>query len=157
MTNIRKAGLSAAGFAAISATIAIAAPFATADTTVNGLTVAGSGYTVGQTYTITVVTGSPSVSANVFDTTGSNTVSIGTATPASGTATTAAINWTPTSAGTHHITVTLNGGGQTAAVGPVDITVSAATNNTGGLDTGSAAGLLQSLGITGSSANARVS
>ncbi|MFE2961465.1 hypothetical protein [Nocardia tengchongensis] len=157
MTNIRKAGLSAAGFAAISATIAIAAPFATADTTVNGLTVSGSGYTVGQTYTITVVTGSPSVSANVFDTTGSSTVSIGTATPASGTATTAAINWTPTSAGTHHITVTLNGAGQSVPVGPVDITVSATAASDNGLDTGSAAGLLKSLGISGSSANARVS
>ncbi|MFE5283806.1 hypothetical protein ACFRAQ_02385 [Nocardia sp. NPDC056611] len=156
MKNIRQAGLSVAGLAAISATVAIAAPFAAADTTVNGLTVAGSGYTVGKTYTITIVTGSPTVSANVFDTTGSNTVSVGTATPATGTATTAAINWTPASAGTHHITVTLNGAGQSATVGPVDITVSAAAENSG-LDTGSAAGLLQSLGITGSSANARVS
>ncbi|BAW09897.1 hypothetical protein GL305_07785 [Nocardia seriolae] len=120
--------LGAAGIAAISATVAVAAPFAAADTTANGLTVSGSNYAVGTTYTITVVTGSPGVTAAVFDTTGSNTVGLGTATP-SGTSTSAAIYWTPSAAGTHRISVTLSSGGQ--AVGPVDVTVTAASTSTG--------------------------
>ncbi|MTE15451.1 hypothetical protein [Nocardia aurantiaca] len=158
MKNIRRVGLSAAGIAAVSATVALTAPFAAADTTANGLTVSGSSYTVGQTYTITVVTGSPSVSANVYDTTGSNTVSLGTATPA-GTSTSAAIYWTPSTAGAHHISVALNGAGQSVTAGPVDVTVSAASTSGG---TGSAGDLIPALSalsglFSGSSSSARVS
>ncbi|MVU81625.1 hypothetical protein GPX89_30845 [Nocardia sp. ET3-3] len=149
MKNIRRVGLSAAGIAAISATVA--APFAAADTTANGLTVSGSGYTVGATYTITVNTGASNVSANVFD----NNVSVGTASP-SGSNTTAAIYWTPNSTGTHHITVQLNG--SSTVVGPVDVTVAAASNSNT-TNTGSASSIIPMLTNTfgGSSANSRVS
>ncbi|GAB2504742.1 hypothetical protein [Nocardia heshunensis] len=158
MTNIRSIGVSAAGIAALSASVAFTAPFAAADTTASGLTVSGSSYTVGQTYTITVVTGSPSTTANIFDTVGGQTVSLGTATPA-GTSTSAAIYWTPSAAGAHHISVTVNAASQGLTLGPVDVTVAAASTST---DSGSASSIVPILSglsgmFSGSSANSRVS
>ncbi|WP_040812557.1 hypothetical protein [Nocardia concava] len=140
MKNIRRFGLSAAGIAAISATVALTAPFAAADTSSNGMTVVGSSFVTGNAYTVNIITGVTGVTANLYDTVNGSTQSIGSAT-SSGT-TQASVQWTPTVSGSHHLWVVLTGGSQSVPTsGPVDITVTdAATSAPTG--TGSASTLL---------------
>lgn len=140
MKNIRRFGLSAAGIAAISATVALAAPFAAADTSSNGMTVVGTNFTTGTAYTINIITGVPGVTADVYDNVGGSTVAVGSATSSG--STTASVQWTPATSGSHHLWVVLTGGSQSVPTsGPVDVTVSdpSTTTTTG---TGSASTLI---------------
>ncbi|WP_405485872.1 hypothetical protein [Nocardia sp. NBC_00511] len=142
MKLAHRLGLSAAGIAALSATVALAAPFAAADTSNNGMTVVGSTYQTGTAYTINVVTGLPGISAAVYDTIGSNTVSVGTAV-SSNNSTQASIQWTPTTSGSHHLWAVLTSGSQSVPTpGPLDVTVSDAPTSPLATGTGSASTLL---------------
>ncbi|MFE3053438.1 hypothetical protein [Nocardia sp. NPDC059239] len=142
MKNIRRFGLGAAGIAAISATVALAAPFAAADTSNNGMTVVGSNFQTGTAYTINIITGVPGVTANVYDTNASNTtVSVGSATSSGSTQ--ASVQWTPATSGSHHLWVVLSGGSQSVPTsGPVDVTVSDPSTTTTTTGTGSAGSLI---------------
>ncbi|MEC3951884.1 hypothetical protein VMT65_02440 [Nocardia sp. CDC153] len=138
MNNIRRFGLSAAGIAAISATVALTAPLAAADTASNGMTVVGSNFTTGNAYTINILTGVTGVTANVYDTVNGSNALVGSATSTDSAQ--ASVQWTPTTAGSHHLWVVLTGGSQSVPTsGPVDITVADASTSTTG--TGSASSL----------------
>lgn len=141
MKKIRVRRLSAAVVTAAAATVALTAPFATADTSANGMTVVGNNYATGTAYTVNVITGVPGVTATVYDTLGSDTITVGTATSPSDSSQ-ASVQWTPAKSGIHHLWVILSGSTQSLPTpGPVDVVVTDAPV----VSPGSASSLLPSI------------
>lgn len=94
MRNSSRAGLGATSFAAAAAVVLLAAPNANA--LVTDISVSGSTYCTGQTYSVTVNVTATSGLFNV--TLSDNNTEVGKAKPSNGSA---VFQWTPTTTGSH--------------------------------------------------------
>ncbi|WP_327142616.1 hypothetical protein [Nocardia sp. NBC_01327] len=132
-TKAHRIGAVTAGIAALTAAVALAAPFAAADVTNNGLTLSGSAYQTGQTYQLSF-DGSQFTGASysVYDNVNNdptNRVKI-----ADGFTTSAhqqiSVNWTPNTVGAHSLWVAIGYlSAATPEPGPVNVTVTQGTSS----------------------------
>ncbi|WP_405485873.1 hypothetical protein [Nocardia sp. NBC_00511] len=131
-STIHRSGAGATAIAALSATLALTAPFAAADTVSNGITILGSNYSVGNVYTVAFDVTQTGAEVQVFDQLAgaSSTTQIGSSTVTSGSR--QSFPWIPVGVGSHQIwaTVTLNSA-TLPEIGPITVSVAAPDPNSG--------------------------